>query len=157
MLLQVKRDCSSIPRLYLNAEMIHVVSVVIRGRSAVPPQRSGDVDEIDQRVPSSQLYELQLARASLDPTPEHIAVEVHHPLQVLRSNDHVVDQANVDRMLSPHEIASLNRGFLLLRPLAIIASGPFGGAKVFRSSIEGVPGSSRLDRDPDRQREEGVS
>ena len=71
--------------------MVHVAIVGVPGTAALSREGACVIEEVDQRIPSSELRKPHLARFSLNPATENVAVEIDHLLQVVHADDDVVD------------------------------------------------------------------
>src|SRR5574338_559542 len=77
-------------------EMIHVVRLAVGWPSAGAPQGAVHGHQIQQGAPGTELDQAHLVLPPLHRAAQHLAVEMHHRLQVHDPQHHVVQFSNLD-------------------------------------------------------------
>ena len=99
MRLKVLTDVGFVEWLDPQAEMIQVACFFTGRCAASPAKLTLDRHQINQRLPSAQLYQSDVITVTLDCAAERIAIELKHPVEVAHAQHKMVDFAYPDHFL----------------------------------------------------------
>jgi hypothetical protein len=93
-----------VPWLHLQTHMIYVRGAVIRRLSPLSTEFAFGINEVNQRMASSQLGEFSLARPSFKSAAKNLTVEGDHWLQVPHPDYDVIDTTNIKWVCNRHGV-----------------------------------------------------